>query len=458
MDFLRKAIEYITQWLTKVFRTVIPTITFGDKKGQMHKKIEDLVLSNEHKKRQIDELEADLRRKKEQMERQDQYIEELERRGHGNYELEEMEGSEETTRGSSSPPLTTTAGTDMEEEMGEEMEASEEEQKYTMETVLFGTNRNQKGSAEKIKFGNDSDTLKYGKCEISIPVEHEIGRIERPFMGLKFLEDEDSHIVIQETKLINRDAFEDLLCTQIANDDKKKAFLFIHGYNSSFEAAARRTAQMKHDMKFKGAAIFYSWPSSGSKEKYNRDGEMTLLSESHLKNFILSVLHCAEVESLYIIGHSMGNRPLCNVVKEIIEMDEKYRSIIREVILTAPDVNAEIFINDIVPAFNKHDQKITLYTSSNDYALKLSRQVNGFRRAGEFDDDFIIMKGVETIDASEVDTNLVDVAKHSYFGSNRSVINDIVNLVVNEQRPDDRFDLKKIVVDKGEYWTFRTGG
>jgi esterase/lipase superfamily enzyme len=36
----------------------------------------------------------------------------------------------------------------------------------------------------------------------------------------------------------------------------KDAFVFIHGYNVSFEDAARRTGQFAYDLKFVGAPIF----------------------------------------------------------------------------------------------------------------------------------------------------------------------------------------------------------
>ena len=53
-----------------------------------------------------------------------------------------------------------------------------------------------------------------------------------------------------------------------ARDD---AFLFIHGYNVTFEGAARRTAQMAYDLGFNGAAVFYSWPSQGTPTAYTID-------------------------------------------------------------------------------------------------------------------------------------------------------------------------------------------
>jgi esterase/lipase superfamily enzyme len=42
------------------------------------------------------------------------------------------------------------------------------------------------------------------------------------------------------------------------------AFVFIHGYNVSFDAAVKLTAQLSRDMRFPGAPILYSWASAAA--------------------------------------------------------------------------------------------------------------------------------------------------------------------------------------------------
>ena len=57
-------------------------------------------------------------------------------------------------------------------------------------------------------------------------------------------------------------------------------------------------------------------------------------------------------------------------------------------------------------------QRITLYASSRDRALQVSRRLHDYPRAGDSGEELTVVEGVETIDASVIDTSLLG---HSYF-------------------------------------------
>ena len=48
--------------------------------------------------------------------------------------------------------------------------------------------------------------------------------------------------------------------------------------------------------------------------------------------------------------------------------------------------------------------------------------IDGYRRAGDSGDDITLFKGIDTIDVSSVDTNLIG---HFYYGDNRSVLSEL---------------------------------
>ena len=54
---------------------------------------------------------------------------------------------------------------------------------------------------------------------------------------------------------------------------RPEVFVFVHGYNVTFEGAAQRTAQIAYDLKFSGAPIFYSWPSQARTLEYTVDDQ-----------------------------------------------------------------------------------------------------------------------------------------------------------------------------------------
>jgi hypothetical protein len=95
---------------------------------------------------------------------------------------------------------------------------------------------------------------------------------------------------------------------------------------------------------------------------------------------------------------------------------------------------------------------ITLYSSAEDLALAASKKVHGYPRAGDSAPGLILMPGIETIDATSVDTNL---RGHSYFAEARSVLSDIFYLVRSNQRADQRFGLRGVDIEGGRYWEFK---
>jgi len=80
--------------------------------------------------------------------------------------------------------------------------------------------------------------------------------------------------------------------------------------------------------------------------------------------------------------------------------------------------------------------------------------VHGYPRAGEAGEALTIVEGVDTIDASLVDTSLVGL-RHSYFGEKRSILNDMFNLIVQQLAPDQRFDLQAAGDALRKYWSYR---
>jgi len=95
--------------------------------------------------------------------------------------------------------------------------------------------------------------------------------------------------------------------------------------------------------------------------------------------------------------------------------------------------------------------RVTLYASSKDTALWLSRRFHGYARAGDAGDGLIVLPYLDTVDASAVDTSFLG---HSYFGSNRTVLSDIYSLL-SGLLPVKRADLEPATAAIGDYWRFR---
>lgn len=328
------------------------------------------------------------------------------------------------------------------------------EANYAVVKVFYATDRNLTSAASPTeKFGSTRSELRYGTCDVSIPRDHRMGELEKPsILKLEFRPDPEKHVVLLNVAVQSREGFFSELGKRVQTSGKKSAFLFVHGYNVTFEDAARRTAQISYDLGFDGAPIFYSWPSEGSTPKYTVDESNAEWTETNLKGFLQDFLTRSDAENIFLISHSMGGRPLTRALISLFRENPAQRKRFRELILAAPDIDAEVFKRDIVPALHEASQSTTLYASSKDFAMVASKKVHGYPRAGESGAGLVVIKGIETIDATEVDTGL---AGHSYYAESRSVLSDFFYLLNQGQRADQRFGLLGIDSPLGRYWAFK---
>lgn len=299
-------------------------------------------------------------------------------------------------------------------------------------------------------YGNERGEVELGICEVSIPERHETGELEGPSVfRLDFHENPQRHVVLLGvTPQPAGDFFADCQ-TQVANSKNREAFVFVHGYNVSFEDAARRTAQLAYDLRFDGAPIFFSWPSQSGLLKYAVDETNAAWTVPHLKEFLLEVARRSGAKSIHVIAHSMGNRALTSALQSLSYELRDDAKIFREVVLTAPDIDADVFRRDIAPAIVKTAQRVTLYASSKDEALALSRKFHGYPRAGDSGSDLVVVPGIDTIDVSAVDTSLLG---HSYYSSNDSVLADLTQLLLEDKPPQERPWLRAAQAGALRYW------
>jgi esterase/lipase superfamily enzyme len=272
-----------------------------------------------------------------------------------------------------------------------------------------------------------SGELHVGTCEVTIPKTHDLGQLEAPsVLRLEVREDEAKHVVLRKTERFSDEPFYEQLRERVAASPDRELFVFVHGFNVSFENAARRTAQMAHDLKYAGAPIFFSWPAN---ERflltYAQDETNVGWAAPHLKRFLLDVARNSDAKSINVVAHSMGNRALATALRELqLELRDESR-LFNQVILAAPDIDADDFRLNIAPFIQKTSHRITMYASSNDQALAASQLVHRYPRAGDSGQVLVVVPGIETIDVSAIDGGPWG---HSYYGSSDPILKDIAVL------------------------------
>jgi len=319
--------------------------------------------------------------------------------------------------------------------------------------VFYATDR-EPSTSPGVYYGTERGSLAYGIAGVGIPPHHELGRHEAPSVfKFEWSPDERKHITVNEITPLGQEAFVRLLEQKINLAPGGKLLVFVHGYNVEFAEALRLLAQFSTDLKFEGPVLLFSWPSQGGVTGYTVDETNAEWAQPHLVQLLDDLLDDTSAQRIYLVAHSMGSRTATRAFIALAG-DRPLSSIapIREMILVAPDIDADLFRADIAPRLASNGIHATLYASSGDRALMASKAFHGHARAGDSGEGMVVVDGVETVDASAASGGLIG---HSYFAEDRRIMEDIFGILQTGQRADGRFGLEAVNSANGRYWTFR---
>lgn len=350
--------------------------------------------------------------------------------------------------------------------------AAEAPPKWDVVPVFYGTDRKRTADPQRIRYGSErSHQLELGRALVTVPKSHEVPLIERPWVYklpftsiviLQEQEDPAKHFTLKELKQLTPDQFIEFVRTRLAASSKYKdhALIFVHGFNTTFDFAIYRAAQLAYDLEFDGAPFVYSWPSRGSvtATAYSYDRESAGQAEPHLRKFIELVTSRSGAKSVSIVAHSMGNQLLLPVLREINRSPPAGVKI-SQVILAAPDVDRDGFRN-LARRIQGVSQGVTLYAASNDRALTLSRKFwGGVPRAGDVPvDGPVVVPGIDTIDVTNTSTEIFSL-NHSGYAEKSALLKDIELLLMKGVRPPDARikSLERVSTSNGDYWKYVSG-
>ena len=272
--------------------------------------------------------------------------------------------------------------------------------------IFFATDRAYEGGEQSdlVRFSgerSDPERMIFGTCEISIPPGHRTATLESPSIWrLEFKPDPRKHVTVTRVTVRSVKNFQNSVKADVASSPDNDLMVFVHGYNVDFRDAARRTGQLAYDLSFKGPAISYSWPSEGRVLRYDVDENNSEWTQPHLAGFLKMLANEIKPRIIHLIAHSMGNRALVGALA-LIGNSATLTTRFNEVVLTAPDIDQGVF-SGLADAMKRASGRITLYASSRDKALNLSKRINGYSRAGDAKPNLVVIEGIDTIDVSKV--------------------------------------------------------
>lgn len=232
---------------------------------------------------------------------------------------------------------------------------------------------------------NYSERIDYGIAHVTIPKIHEKGKLES--MGiLQFHEDPKQHVILQKLSRQTEGDFFSSLKERINKhreafaDDKEDTtsndiFLFVHGFNTDFRQALRKTAQLIYDMEFTGVGVAYSWPAREVQVPlpwhFRADVRRLNESVSQIRYFINKLRAENPGKQIHIVAHSLGSRivskSLVDIANSMIEGDDN--KFLGEVIFAAPAIDAKKFIEQYKDKITPLCERLSIIASDDDVAL-----------------------------------------------------------------------------------------
>jgi pimeloyl-ACP methyl ester carboxylesterase len=211
------------------------------------------------------------------------------------------------------------------------------------------------------------------------------------------------------------------------------ALIFVHGYNTTFPFAVRRTAQLRKDLDAEGVAIAFSPAAAGITADYASDLQAFELAAPALNRLLtaLSAPNGGIRPKIDVVAHSMGARLTLRA------MTEGSPPALRTLVLPAADVEPAYFLRQARQAA-PHYEKLIVYAAANDIALKASKAAhNDWARVGLGLEPGL---GADLAKAEFIDATMVSDSffRHSYFAESGPVVSDLklaLRQVPAAQRP-----------------------
>ena len=216
-------------------------------------------------------------------------------------------------------------------------------------------------------------------------------RIE-PRLGLGMILDAsdwflNEEIRLQEVDALQRGAFVSRLRQQVEQSPNRSLLLVVHGFREAFPSALRKTAFLAHVLDINTPVVVFDWPGDqgASLSGYRRARAVAQASGSELAALLKLIVEEVGPERLWMVANSMGGQVVVDAF-HVLDKDPAFadsQTEIENVVLTAPDVDHAEFNNRFKTEITRLAENVTVYVSSNDRALLVSRLLNRGQRLGE---------------------------------------------------------------------------
>ncbi len=228
-----------------------------------------------------------------------------------------------------------------------------------------------------------ADGADYSLQILSVPPQHQAGQIERPMFGAP---DPAKHFMETSRRELDEASFRNELATNISGriGSNRDVLIYVHGFNTTYDEARFRLAQIVEDGRFGGVPILFTWPSSNNILNYEAARESATASRDALVSLLQDLSEVPDVGRIHILAHSMGAWLIMEALRErAIAGSPDLNGKLGMVMLAAPDIDFSVFREQLAKLDASH---VAVLVSASDRALSLSQTLAGDRpRVGALD-------------------------------------------------------------------------
>ncbi len=293
-------------------------------------------------------------------------------------------------------------------------------------------------------FGRDrSPTLSFARVDVTVPTNHQIGRIERDRAraGNPAKEFAAKDVALYDTAV----AFD----RAVGADSAKRGdriLVFVHGYNTGFDDGIYRVTQIAQDTNYPGTPVLFSWASGAKTVDYVYDRDSANAARDDLET-TLRLLAKSQAKSIDIIAHSMGTFLTMETLRQLaISGDRDLGGKLGYVVLASPDIDVDVFKKQMA-RYGKPDRPFAVLLSGDDRALRFSRLIAGDKaRVGDSGNAAELADlGVAVVDLTKIKSG--DRLNHAKFADNPILVQLLgerlrlpAGLVTDEKVASERVD------------------
>jgi len=326
------------------------------------------------------------------------------------------------------------------------------------------------GPIEK-RFGNRRNAdLRFGFFDTEI----------EPSLGLGLLIDptdwfQNEEIQLRDVRALQQSEFVEQLRAQVNASPYRSLLINVNGFRERFPSALRKTAFLAHVLDIDTPFLVFDWPGDqGSTPMgYRRAQGVATESGVELAKMLALVIREVQPERLWLLANSMGGEVVVSAFTLLTEQAEfaDAEAEFEDVVLTAPDISHEEFGRRFRDEIQALTRNLTVYVSSNDRALLMSRILNRERRLGEStvdpsnpDQSEEAAKALELVEPQSDLVTLVDVTPvnrtrnfHNFSLETPEFFNDLYLRLTNPGAPRTRLQYRVVSPSGAEYWVLTRG-